>query len=65
MIAPTMLYGAAAWSHAAKTHIRWIQVVQNKALRNVVDAPWYVRNTTIGRDLEIPTIKEVISERTD
>jgi hypothetical protein len=26
----------------------------------IVDAPWYVLNTVIGRDLQIPTIKEEI-----
>jgi hypothetical protein len=26
----------------------------------IVDAPWYVPNTVIGRDLQIPTIKEEI-----
>jgi hypothetical protein len=26
----------------------------------IVDAPWYVPNTVIGRDLQIPTVKEEI-----
>jgi hypothetical protein len=28
--------------------------------RMTVDAPWYVPNTVIGRDLQIPTVKEEI-----
>jgi hypothetical protein len=26
----------------------------------IVDAPWYVPNTVLGRDLQIPTVKEEI-----
>jgi hypothetical protein len=27
----------------------------------IVDAPWYVLNTVIRRDLQIPTVKEEIA----
>jgi hypothetical protein len=30
------------------------------ALRMIVDAPWYVPNTVIRRNLQIPTVKEEI-----
>jgi hypothetical protein len=33
---------------------------QWKALRMIVDAPWYVPNTIIRRDLQIPAVKEEI-----
>jgi hypothetical protein len=33
---------------------------QPKALRMAVDAPWYVPNTVIRRDLQTPTVKEEI-----
>jgi hypothetical protein len=33
---------------------------QSKALRMIVDAPWYVPNTVIRRDLQVPTVKEEI-----
>jgi hypothetical protein len=33
---------------------------QSKALHMIVDAPWYVPNTVIRRDLQIPTVKEEI-----
>jgi hypothetical protein len=33
---------------------------QPKALRMIVDAPWYVPNAVIRRDLQIPTVKEEI-----
>jgi hypothetical protein len=33
---------------------------QSKALRIIVDAPWYVPNNHIRRDLEMPSVKEEI-----
>jgi hypothetical protein len=33
---------------------------QSKALSMIVEAPWYVPNTVIGRDLQTPTVKEEI-----
>jgi hypothetical protein len=33
---------------------------QSKTLRMIVDTPWYVPNTVIWRDLQIPTVKEKI-----
>jgi hypothetical protein len=33
---------------------------QSKALRMTVVAPWYLPNTVIGRDLQMPTVKEEI-----
>jgi hypothetical protein len=33
---------------------------QSKALHVIVGVPWYVPNTVIRRDLQIPTVKEEI-----
>jgi hypothetical protein len=41
-----------------------IQRCQSKILRAIVDAPWYVTNSTIHTDLKIPTIPTAISSRT-
>jgi hypothetical protein len=35
----------------------FLERFQSKALRIIVDAPWYVPNTVIRRDLQIPTVK--------
>jgi hypothetical protein len=37
-----------------------LECFQSKALCMIVDTPWYVSNTVIRRDLQIPTIKEEI-----
>ena len=33
-----------------------IQRFKNKVLRNIIDAPWYVRNADLHRDLKIETV---------
>ena len=43
------------------SHINKIETMQAKILRTIVNAPWYVRNEDIRRDLGIPTIKEEIN----
>ena len=56
VLKPVWLYGIQLWGCAKKSHIRSIQTFQNKVLRNIVNAPWYVRNTDIHRDLEMPYV---------
>jgi hypothetical protein len=45
---------------ASTSNIEILERFQSKALRMIVDAPWYVPNTVIRRDLLIPTVKEEI-----
>jgi hypothetical protein len=42
------------------SNIRIPERFQSKAFRMIVDAPLYVPNTIIRRDLQIPTVKEEI-----
>ena len=42
-----------------------INEIQAKILRTIVNAPWYLRNEDIRRDLEIPTVKETISSNAE
>jgi hypothetical protein len=44
----------------SNTEILRVERFQPKSLRKIVDAPWYVLNTVIRRDLQIPTVKEEI-----
>lgn len=60
IIRPTMLYACPAWGQAAKTNIQKIQITQNKALRLVFGAPWFVTNAILHHDAEIPTIPDYI-----
>jgi hypothetical protein len=43
------------WGTASTSNIAILHRFQSKALHLIVDAPWYVPNTIIRRDLQIPT----------
>jgi len=62
ILKPVWAYGIEIWGCAKKLHIQTIQTFQNKVLRNIVGAPWYVRNTDIHRDLRIPYITDEIKK---
>jgi hypothetical protein len=45
----------------SKSNIEILERFQSKVLRLIVDAPWYLSNSVISNDLQIPTVKEEIS----
>jgi hypothetical protein len=57
---PIWTYGIQLWGTASTSKKEILEHFQSKALRMIVDAPWYVPNTVIRRDLQIPTVKEEI-----
>jgi hypothetical protein len=48
------------WGMASTLNIEILERFQSKALHMIVGAPWYMPNTVIQRDLQIPTVKEEI-----
>jgi hypothetical protein len=48
------------WRTASTSNIEILERFQSKTLRMIVDAPWYVPNTVIWRDIQTPTVKEEI-----
>ena len=40
------------------SHINKLEPLQSKILRTIINAPWYVRNEDVRKDLKIPTVKE-------
>ena len=42
-----------------------IQRFQNKVLRIITGALWYIRNTVLHKDLRIATVDEVVQHYTD
>jgi transcriptional regulator of acetoin/glycerol metabolism len=36
--------------------------LQNKVLRNIADAPWYIRNANLHRDIQMEMFKNEIGE---
>ncbi|GFS66597.1 RNA-directed DNA polymerase from mobile element jockey [Trichonephila clavipes] len=55
-------YGSPVWGAAATTHMKKIQVIQNKILRFMTNAPWYVRNDVIHNDLHMEPISNYITK---
>lgn len=60
IIKPIWTYGIMLWGTASQTSINKIQRIQSKILRNITGAPWFIRNSNIHKDLQIPTINEEI-----
>jgi hypothetical protein len=52
--------GIQLWGRASTSNVEILERFQSKALHMIVDAPWYVPNTVIWRDLQISTDKEKI-----
>jgi hypothetical protein len=54
-------YGIQLWGTTSNSYIAILERFQSKVLRLIVNAPWYVPNSVIRKDLGIPTVKEEIS----
>lgn len=61
LILPVITYGAPVWGYTCKTNLNKIQVVQNKTLRTILGAPWFIRNEQIHRELNYPTIRDRVT----
>nr|CAD7446995.1 unnamed protein product [Timema bartmani] len=57
LLRPILNYACHAWGHLADTYMRRMKAFQSMCLKIIVDAPWYVWNETLHRDLDMPTIK--------
>jgi hypothetical protein len=64
ILKPIWTYGIQLWGAASTSNIEILGRFQAKVLRMTVDAPWYVQNALIRRDLKISTVKEDISHYT-
>jgi hypothetical protein len=60
ILKPIWTYGIQLWGTASTSNIEILERFQSKALRIIVDAPWYVPNTHIRRDLQLTSVKEEI-----
>jgi hypothetical protein len=60
ILKPIWTYGIQLWGTTANSNIDILERFQSKVLRLIVDAPWYVSNSVIRNNLQIPTVKEEI-----
>lgn len=58
ILRPIWTYGIQLWGSTAKSNQEILQRFQNKALRIIVDAPWYIPNSILHKDLDISSIEE-------
>jgi hypothetical protein len=60
ILKPVWTYGIQIWGCTIQSNIDIIQRFQNKILRNIVNAPWYIRNNDLHRDLEVEVVSSEI-----
>jgi hypothetical protein len=62
ILMPVWTYGIRLWGCTEQSDIDIIQRFQNKVLRNIVDAPWYIRNAELRRDSQMEMVtNEIVS----
>ena len=62
ILKPVWTYGIQLWGCAEQSNTDIIQRFQNKVHRNIVDAPWYVRNADVHRDLQMEMVTSEIGK---
>lgn len=60
ILRPVWTYGIQLWGCTKKSNLQMIQTLQNKVLRSIVNAPWYIRNDNLHRDLGVEYVKDVL-----
>lgn len=61
ILKPVWSYGIQLWGTASTSNIEIMQRYQSKTLRAITNAPWFVTNKAIHRDLNMPTLREEIN----
>jgi len=62
ILKPIWMYGIQLWGCASRSHISKLQRFQNKVLRTIANAPWYIRNSDLHRDLGVPLVEDIIKQ---
>jgi len=61
IVVSSMTYCIQLWGMASVSNVMKVQRVQNRALRMIAGAPWYVRNDALTTDLHVPSVREQIN----
>lgn len=64
VIRPIMMYGCPVWGNAAKSHIKKLQVLQNRALKTIFRLPRLYRTRYLHTNYCQMTIRELIDFQT-
>lgn len=57
---PHMLYAAPVWSSVSDTNFYHLQVLQNRYLRRIALAPWFIRTQHLHEELNVPMIRDYV-----
>ena len=56
ILKPVWTYGIQLWECKKQSNTDIIQRFKNKVLRNIADAPWYMRNAELHRELQMEMV---------
>ncbi|GFX44811.1 RNA-directed DNA polymerase from mobile element jockey [Trichonephila clavipes] len=59
---PILTYACQIWGIASETHLNKLQILQNKALRTILDVPVYVPRRYLHKELKILPINSRIKQ---
>jgi hypothetical protein len=60
ILKPVWAYCIQLWGSAANSNLEILERFQSKVLQIIVNAPWFIPNHIIKRDLQIKTVKSEI-----
>jgi hypothetical protein len=60
ILKPIWTHGIQLWDTTSNSNIKILELFQSKVLRLTVNAPWYVPNSVIHKDLRMPSVAEEI-----
>lgn len=55
-----ILYGCPVWGSCAKTHIKRLQIAQNKILKMALKLPWHFSTSKLHLDNNVKTVPQAI-----
>ena len=56
ILKPVWTYGIQLWGCTKQGNTDITEWFQNKVLRNIADAPWYIKNADLQRDLQMEMV---------
>ncbi|GBN87145.1 RNA-directed DNA polymerase from mobile element jockey [Araneus ventricosus] len=59
---PILTYATPVWGCAANTNLKILEVLQNKIIRTICNASWFMSNTDIRKDLNYPSLRDFIKK---
>ncbi|GFU78383.1 RNA-directed DNA polymerase from mobile element jockey [Trichonephila clavipes] len=60
-----MLYASPLWTGAAVTHLKRLHTFQNIQLRRATNAPWFIENEVLHKDLNVPLLLDFIKKQSE